>query len=743
MNRLRERLSKINRWLLPISLIVVMFLSLAHHTINYWELPAIKLLFLFLVFVPVGAVGIYLLGKKITPHLFQISRTQFILYGIGALLISSFITWRIYRAPVSYQSITITPHLSQNETVGLIELKADGGVIPLQQTAIQSKWQMKNGVYYATQNSSPLAISFKAMANAPLALLFESSPQSGSVNLALDHAIIEANLQNKVNSNYLVERRARYRGIPNSIFIPVLILLDIITFGVGILLLLILQYLGQAYIEQSSGVKPHFSGHRLDLGVLLAIGFILHLVNFLASPLLLSSDSGFFLQGASYLLKHGNLDGVSMVVGPGSTLLFAPILFLFGRNPAGIKILLHLLALACIPVSYWLGWKISRNRTVAILSGLIATLSPDLYFYSNYVMTDVPNILLVLVFCALLLSALESMQPRWIFVALLTSAFAILLRSENILLLLIGASVLAAEALRRRLQNRSLDWKKPFISLTLAFMIAVLPVLWWSAHNKRIYGFFGMSNYLGVVIYDGWIYYGDASHLAFSDQNSPAIQEIKQATEKYPIAITDKNGYATGWETYPALIKDGYTTDQAMNLLKTAALDSIQKNKDLALKLLFLKLQAGFQPEITFRTTYSLPGEPFFSSNNEFFDADNTSFPPLIKLQRDVNDFLSVWYPRLYPIWMLVSVLALTLSIFRQPALSWVTLIAIVATRIFIPLTLSVPFWRYTLAGWIPLQIITISWILIFVNGIQSIFGSNPLYLLRRGGQSSGKIASL
>jgi 4-amino-4-deoxy-L-arabinose transferase-like glycosyltransferase len=432
-----------------------------------------------------------------------------------------------------------------------------------------------------------------------------------------------------------------------------------------------------------------------------------------------------------------------MVVGPGSTLLFAPLLFLFGRNPAGIKVLLHLLALACIPVSYWLGWKISHNRAVAVLSGLIATLSPDLYFYSNYVMTDVPNILLVLLFCVCLLSALESMQPRWIFGTLLISAFAILLRSENILLLLIGASVLAIESFRRWLQNRSFDWKKPFLSLTLAFMIAVLPVLWWSAHNKRIYGFFGMSNYFGVVIYDGWVYYGDASHLAFSDENSPAIQKIKAATEKYPIAITDKNGFATGWETYPALIKDGYSTEQAMNLLKTAALDSIQKNKDLTLKLLFLKLQAGFRPEITFRTTYSLPGEPFFSSNDEFFDPDNTSFPSLIKLQRGVNDFLSLWYPRLYPIWMIISVLALTLSIFRQPTLSWVALIAVVATRIFIPLTLSVPFWRYTLAGWIPLQIITISWIFILANGIQSVFRSNPLYSLHQGGQSSGKIASL
>src|SRR5204863_4835242 len=106
------------------------------------------------------------------------------------------------------------------------------------------------------------------------------------------------------------------------------------------------------------------------LNLLLGLGLLLHQLNILSVPLILDADSTVFLQGAEHLLKYGNLDGVSKLVGPGTTFLFAPILFLFGRNAWGMKIFLHLIALACIPVCYWLGWFFSRNHWVAILSGL-------------------------------------------------------------------------------------------------------------------------------------------------------------------------------------------------------------------------------------------------------------------------------------------------------------------------------------------------------------------------------------
>ncbi len=714
--------------LVPFLFAGIMFLSAAHHVFNFWELSAAKSLFLFLIVVPMLAVGIHQLLKMFRLHLSQFSKKQFIVFGVGALLISAFLTWRAYRPPASYQMITITPSLSQNQTLSLLELKVNGAVIPLRQTALQNHWQERDGILYAGQNSQPITVSFKSPVNTPVSLLFTTSQRSGAVSISYGRETIQSDLHGRDNGNSMVQFASRYRGISNSIFLPALIVFDIISFGVLILFLLILQELGQTWTRGSDAPARADAWRRPALSALLLLGFVLHLMNFFATPLLLSSDSLSFLQGAAHLLKYKNLDGVSMVVGPASTFLFAPVLLLFGRNPAGMKIMLHLLALACIPVGYRLGWQISRNRGVAFLSGLAAVLSPDLYFYANYVMTDVPNMLLVLLFCTFLLSAIESMQARWIFATLLTSSFAILLRSENVLLLLIGTFTLFAESTWRWLQNRSLDLRKSFLHLSLALLLAILPVIWWSAHNKRIYGFFGMSNYFGIVLYDGWVYYGDASHLAFSNPDSPAIQKVKQLTARYPITITDKSGVATGWETYPALIQAGYTTEQAISLLNSAAVDSIRHNKDLALQLLFLKLKTGLRPEITHKITYALPDEPTWSNSTviQYFDAENISIPPLIHLQRNVNDWMSLWYPHLYPLWVLTCVLALTLSLFRRPMFSWMGLVATVATRIFVPLALSVPFWRYTLSGWLPLQIITFSWLLILVRGAKSWFGQSP-----------------
>jgi len=103
----------------------------------------------------------------------------------------------------------------------------------------------------------------------------------------------------------------------------------------------------------------------------------------------------------------------------------------FGRNPWGLKILLHLLALACVPVSYRLGWQLGRRFWFAFIAGLITALIPDLYFYSGFVLSEVPHFFFGLLFCTLLLSALETMTAGWLIAALLVGSFSVLVRSES------------------------------------------------------------------------------------------------------------------------------------------------------------------------------------------------------------------------------------------------------------------------------------------------------------------------
>jgi 4-amino-4-deoxy-L-arabinose transferase-like glycosyltransferase len=706
---------------IPLVLGTMIFLSLAHHAFNYWELPALSMFLLFLILVPIIVCGLFILGNWLRPHIFQISKPKLILYLAESLLISLFITWLGFRVPASYQTITITPNLSSSQVIGMLELKAGRGLIPFQTVALQSNWQETNGIWYAQHHSRPMTVIFKCEANAPIRLLFEATPQSGSVKISLKYTAKQLDLSQTNTNITVVQFTSRYRGIPNGIFIPALMLLDIITFGTLILLLLVLQELGQIFTARP--VMDNTSPPAFDLGLLLGLGLLLHLLNILSVPLILDADSTAFLQGAEHLLKYGNLDGVSKLVGPGTTFLFTPILFLFGRNAWGMKIFLHLIALACIPLCYWLGWFFSRNRWVAILSALIAVFNPDLFLYSNLVMSDLPNIFLVILFCAMLLTTIESLKPRWIMAAMLVGSFATLLRTENMLLIIIGSIALTAASLWRWLQDHSQDLKKPLIYISLSIVLAALPILWWSEHNQKVNGFFGMSNYMGVVLYDGWVFFGDASRMSFSDPNSIAVKKIDEAVKQYPIEPTDKSGIATADETLPALTQSGYTTEQAIGLLKSAALDSIRKNPSLTVQLLLLKLKTGLHPEFTYDITYSLPGEPAWASPGKliFFDAENLSITPLIQLQKIINEKVSLWYPRLYPIWSLFCVLTLALSLFRQPIIGWMAVVAIVASRIFIPLTMSVPFWRYTASGWMLLQLIAISWIWMFINGIRSL----------------------
>jgi len=198
---------------------------------------------------------------------------------------------------------------------------------------------------------------------------------------------------------------------------------------------------------------------------------------------------------------------------------------------------------------------------------------------------------------------------------------------------------------------------------------------------------------------------------------------MEASIQKHPIVVTDPKGVPTGWEIYPALLAEGYTPDEAFNLMGAAAWDSIRRSPDLALTILFAKYTTGLRPALTHDITYPLPGETSFTQTGTgYFEPDTLSLPALILLQRQLNAWLIEFYPRLYPGWVLFCLLAVVLSLLRSPWEQWFALTTITLSRIFIPLTLGVDFWRYTLAGWIPTQIIALAWLWLFFSGLASLF---------------------
>jgi len=722
--KIKQWIDQYKRKLLILVAAGVFFLSVGHHAFKFWEKSALTMAGLFVVFVPVLAWGLFHAIKRMHPRFNEITRGRLIVLLVPTILLSIAITWFYYRVPTSYHVITITPIVSQNQKVELVEVKSNGSIMPRdEKKALESGWQVNGETLVATNGSQPLQVSFRAPTDTSLTLLFYTSPEGGRARVSFEGRQTQIDLNTPENrqttSTFFVRD---YRGIPDWIFNPLLIAMDILTLGSLFLTIFFLQEMGQSVIARSGSSTEQPPGRYTGLVILLTISIILHVINALAVPLTLYSDSPSYLEGAVHWLQFGNLD-IPMLRGPGSTFLFVPILYFFGRNPWGMKIFLHVIAIACVPLSYRLGWQLGKNQWVAFASGLLAVLTPDIFFYSDVVMSDLPNMFLVLLFCTVMISALETFRFRWVIAAMLVASFATLLRTENLLVLVIAFLSLGLSYLWPWQSRAAKDLVQALGKIGLALIVGLLPLLWWSIHNQKVSGFFGLSNYAGAVIYDGWNYFGDASGLSFTDPGSPAVQKINMAIEQYPIVITDASGVATSWEVYSSLMKAGYTSQQAFDLLGSAARDSLKKDPGLDFQLLILKLQEGLNPGPASppMITLPLPGEHYPTHKMGYFDEENLSITVLIKLQRAVYEYLQRWDYSVYPNWIYLCIYAMIFSLYRSPKAIWITIVVVTATRIFIPNILDLSHWRYTLAGLIPLQIFAINWIAAMIHGVSSL----------------------
>jgi 4-amino-4-deoxy-L-arabinose transferase-like glycosyltransferase len=700
---------------------ILFFFGVAHHSLNFWEQPGLQMFLIALIGAPLFVILLWFVANKMRPHVHAIPKSRLLLFGLLVIAVSLFISWRIHRLPEVSQTVTVTP---LNMEVRLLEVKGHYEVVPLYKAAGESSWQeSEKESFQANPSAAPLTLNFKAPPNKPVTVLFLTSPQGGAAEVRLNNQAVRlAELHSEQPGQHRVRLVSDYRGIPGGIFAGMLILADLLTFGLLAFGLLVLQEVGQAAQPKPVPNDKKFAWMRTDIAALLGVGIVLHIINMLAVPLTLNPDSQAYLRGAVHLVEHGNLQGVSSNYGVGTTLLFAPAFWLFGSNPWGMKILLHLIAIACIPLWYRFGWKISHQRSVALFGGLVIANSPDIFSYTNMPMTEIPVIFFVLLFCNILISALEKMSLPWMAALMLSASLATLIRSENQPLIIIGALALLTGTFSRWRSGNLQSVKRAIFHLGFAILLAIMPVFWWSYHNLKHHGFFGMSDYMGMVLHDGWVYYGDAAWGNFSDPNSPAIQEIRTVAALYPPRITDSKGVATSRQLFESFMQAGYESNQAIEVMKTATLDSIRLNPQKSIELLFFKYYKGLQPALPIPISYPLPGEPYWDEGDEFFDLDILVIPPLIQMQRTANEVAFAWYGLLFPVWILICIAALIFSAIRPPMLIWSTLMLTLAYKIFAPLTISVSFWRYTLSGILPLQVVAFGWLVLLISGAVVIF---------------------
>ncbi|MCP4142036.1 MAG: glycosyltransferase family 39 protein, partial [Chloroflexi bacterium] len=677
----------------------LLFFSAGHHLLNFWEQSFLKMLLLFIFLVPLFTIGLSLFTKWITPLLKESDKKRLYLLAGSALIIGILFSLEFYRSPKAYHILEITPILENTEGIEIVEVKADKSVLEISEKEISAAgWQRgEDEIIQAVENSQPLKISFRSKANTPVSILLSAFPEGGKIEASLSGTKKETDTNRQQRGQTQITLVSTYRGIPNWIFIPILALSDLLLFSAIVLSLLLIQERGMAV---AASRQPAPANHRRNLFILLGVGSIIHLFNILTVPLILDVDTPSYLQGAIHFIEHGNLEGTSAVRGIGSTFLFTPIIFLFGRNPWGMKIFLHLFAIACIPLAYKIAWQLTKSERAAFLSGFFAMLSPDLMLYSNYLWSDLINLFAALLYLTALFSALKKPTFSRIFALMLINSMAILFRTESIVLLPIGAFFLFWKAfslfdLKAWKKKKVIKEQSKTITIlwqtSLSLLLAIIPIILSAAHNNKIHGFFGLNSYAGESFYDGWVYYGDASNLNFSNQESEAIQIINDSVEKHPIIITDKKNVATGWEIYPSLLKSGYTSEEAMDIFAQATFDSITNDWGLTFKFLRLKMRKGLSPSITHLKALPLPEErPDAGTVKEnFYDLESFGIPYLVNIQRKINEALPVFYLQIYPyiVWLIVP--TIFFALFRKPSILWVAFFVITLTRTFMPIIMG------------------------------------------------------
>lgn len=655
-------------------------------------------------FVPLVSVLIFFLLNRIWSVCQALEKKRWLYFLIPGAIIAMILTARFFVAPSVQHELKIIPSEGQSGRIELYEIKAPAGrVVNLSRIDRAGGWTLENNTLVTDeQNPGILTYSFFGPIGDDISLLFSQSLESRDVIVVLDGREQAVELNSSDAGLKAVEISTSYKaGIPAILILLPVAVVDFLAFFFFLLFLWLVIELPQTMPDKTEGRFP-FS-HLTGLVILLAVSLLLHVPNFFAVPLLIDADSPSYLQGAVHWAEHGNLDGVPFFRGPGTTFLFIPAFLFFGNDPWGVKLVLHLMAIGSVFVSYRLGWQLFQRRSFAFFAGLITLLIPETFFYSNFVMSDMPNIFFGLLFCSLLLSTLETFSWRWLLPTMLTASFLTLLRPENVILLVIAGGFLPVKLFIEHGRDIS-QFRRAVQMLGVSVLVAVIPLLLWAARNDRLHGFFGLSNYSGEVLYTGWVYYGEASGLPFIDTDSEAVGKINKAVEAYSGEI-DYRDVPTGWELYPALVEYGYTSGEAFELLGDAAKDSMRKDWKLTLDLLWIKVRKSLVPENIPSLTFPLseertdiPEEQGQKAGSDLKE-ERSVFPVFIHWQRAAYEWVNLWYRYFYYPVFLLSLGMMFLALYQRRFFAWAPVVVITASRVFIPIVFGLGNWRYVVSG--------------------------------------------
>ncbi|MBI1825949.1 MAG: glycosyltransferase family 39 protein [Planctomycetes bacterium] len=239
-------------------------------------------------------------------------------------------------------------------------------------------------------------------------------------------------------------------------------------------------------------------------------------------------DSIDYIQLAGGIVRSFDLTNeLYLVRTPGYPLFLAACFATLGTaSAAAILLLQHLMLIATAILTAAIGWRLTQDRRIAVLGGLVCASSPQLLAYANMALTETPYTLCFTACIYLLIRYAQCGCRRWLCAASFLTGIAYLLRPVG--LILIGVCVIAV--LIRCVSSSNATKSKSFTEMFRVFVsraaIAVAPTVAvaapWMLLSAQSHHSLQASRCLDYVLY-----FRAVTTENFTDDSSPALREIR------------------------------------------------------------------------------------------------------------------------------------------------------------------------------------------------------------------------
>ncbi|MBT3323127.1 MAG: hypothetical protein HN392_12660 [Anaerolineae bacterium] len=315
---------------------VFFFFGAMHQLLSFWEQPFAVMLGQVIFFFPV----ILKTSSLLFDFYFQINhsfeRNRLFLFFISSLIIGASLGTFLNILPASYHNLTLTPSIHAEGEIEILEIKVGTGRIDFNEVVLTEGWFIRDKYLYAIAQAETLNLNFNEITHAPVTVL-SSATTEGEINLILDGRQNTRILHEAGEGFTQTTLHTRYRSIPNIFFVLFIFISGTVFWGSLIFSIFLLQEK-----ESRNIVKDKiffFHNHRKSLIILVIFSIVINVVNALATPLIVGDDTFAYLGGAIRLLETGSLKYGPTYTGPAWTFFFTPVLWVFGRNPWGVKFL--------------------------------------------------------------------------------------------------------------------------------------------------------------------------------------------------------------------------------------------------------------------------------------------------------------------------------------------------------------------------------------------------------------------